>query len=158
MKKVLSGIPAFTPPPSADCDISPCLKNDLITAKLRPMFDVKETDFFDIEDESFDTVLEPGIKFTGSIKFAKPFMIRGTVNGTINASSDLVIDSGAEVNADIRAVRVLVKGRVRGNITADGLIFVTATGTLDGDITASEVVLEPGSTFSGRCTMTKAGR
>lgn len=135
-----------------------CLKNDLITAKLRPMFDVKETDFFDIEDESFDTVLEPGIKFTGSIKFAKPFMIRGTVNGTINASSDLVIDSGAEVNADIRAVRVLVKGRVRGNITANGLIFVTATGTLDGDITASEVVLEPGSTFSGRCTMTKAGR
>ena len=44
------------------------------------MFDVKETDYFDIEDDTFDTVLEPGIRFTGNIKFIKPFMIRGKVN------------------------------------------------------------------------------
>lgn len=119
------------------------------------MFDVKETDFFDIEDEAFDTVIEPGIKFTGNIKFVKPFMIRGKVNGRIDATSDLVVDSGAEVNADINAVRVLVKGKVRGNIQAKKLIFVSASGILDGDISAEKVVLEPGSTFSGRCRMVK---
>lgn len=119
------------------------------------MFDVKETDFFDIEDEAFDTVIESGIKFTGNIKFVKPFMIRGKVNGRIDATSDLVVDSGAEVNADINAVRVLVKGKVRGNIQAKKLIFVSASGILDGDISAEKVVLEPGSTFSGRCRMVK---
>ena len=115
----------------------------------------KETDFFDLEDESFDTVIEPGIKFTGNIKFVKPFMIRGNVNGKIDATSDLVIDSCSEVNADINAVRVLIKGKVRGNITAKKLVFVAASGTLDGDITAAQVVLEPGSSFSGKCTMVK---
>ena len=35
------------------------------------------------------------------------------------------------------------------------LVFVAASGTLDGDITAAQVVLEPGSVFSGRCTMVK---
>ena len=30
------------------------------------MFDVKESDFFDLEDEAFDTIMEPGIKFTGT--------------------------------------------------------------------------------------------
>lgn len=119
------------------------------------MYDVKETDFFDLEDESFDTVIEPGIKFTGNIKFVKPFMIRGVVNGKIDATSDLVIDTGAEVNADISAVRVLIKGKVCGNITAKKLVFVSASGNLDGDITAAQVVLEPGSTFSGRCSMVK---
>lgn len=119
------------------------------------MFDVKETDFFDIEDEAFDTVIESGIKFTGNIKFVKPFMIRGKVNGRIDATSDLVVDSEAEVNADINAVRVLVKGKVRGNIQAKKLIFVSASGILDGDISAEKVVLEPGSTFSGRCRMIK---
>ena len=49
------------------------------------MFDVKESDFFDLEDEAFDTVIEEGIKFTGNIKFVKPFMIRGKVNGKIDA-------------------------------------------------------------------------
>ena len=119
------------------------------------MYDVKETDFFDIEDEAFDTVIEPGIKFTGNIKFVKPFMIRGKVNGRIDATSDLVVDTGAEVNADINALRVLVKGKVHGNVTAKKMIFVSASGTLDGDITSGQVVLEPGSTFTGRCTMIK---
>lgn len=119
------------------------------------MYDVKDTDFFDLEEESFDTVVEPDIKFTGNIRFAKPFMIRGTVSGKIDATSDLVIDAGAQVNADIQAVRVLVKGKVKGNVTAKKLVFVTASGSLDGDITSEQVVLEPGSTFTGRCTMVK---
>ncbi len=119
------------------------------------MFDVKESDFFDLEDEAFDTVMEPGIKFTGSIKFVKPFMIRCKVNGKIDATSDLVVDTGAEVNADINAVRVLIKGDVHGNVNAKDLIFITASGTVDGDISSKQVVLEPGSTFTGRCTMIK---
>ncbi|MDE5898489.1 MAG: polymer-forming cytoskeletal protein [Treponemataceae bacterium] len=119
------------------------------------MFDVKETEFFDIEDDAFDTVLEAGIRFTGTIRFVKPFMIRGSVSGRIDATSDLVIDSGAEVEADISAARVLVKGRLRGNVSAQKMVFVTSSGTLDGDITAEQVVLAPGSVFSGRCTMLK---
>ena len=119
------------------------------------MFDVKETDYFDIEDESFDTVIEPGIRFTGNITFVKPFMIRGIVNGKIDATSDLVIDSCSEVNADINAVRVLIKGKVHGNVSAQEMVFVSSSGSLDGDLTAKQVVLEPGSSFSGKCTMIK---
>ncbi|MBQ5471060.1 MAG: polymer-forming cytoskeletal protein [Treponema sp.] len=119
------------------------------------MFDVKESDFFDLEDEAFDTVIEKGIKFTGNIKFVKPFMIRGIVNGKIDATSDLVIDSCSEINADVSATRVLVKGKVHGNVVAKDLIFVSASGIVDGDISSKQVVLEPGSTFTGRCTMIK---
>ena len=57
------------------------------------MFDVKDTDFFDLEDESFDTIVEDDIAFTGSIKIKKTFLIRGKVNGTIDSASDLVIDT-----------------------------------------------------------------
>ena len=119
------------------------------------MYYVKETDFFDLEDEAFDTVIEPGIKFTGSIKFVKPFMIRGKINGKIDATSDLVIDSSAKVNADINVSRILVKGVVHGNINAKKLVFVSSSGVVEGDISSSQVVLEPGSNFTGRCTMVK---
>ena len=126
-----------------------------MSVKIKNMYDVKETDFFDLEDEAFDTVIEPGIKFTGSIKFVKPFMIRGKINGKIDATSDLVIDSSAEVNADINVSRILVKGVVHGNINAKKLVFVSSSGVVEGDISSSQVVLEPGSNFTGRCTMVK---
>lgn len=117
------------------------------------MFDVKDTDFFDLEDEAFDTIVENDITFVGNIKIEKTFMIRGQVTGNVDSLSDLVIDSNAIVNADISADRVLVKGQVKGNINAKSLIFVTSSGVLDGDITTKKVVLEPGCKFSGKCSM-----
>lgn len=118
------------------------------------MFDAKDSDFFDLEEEDFDTILASDITFRGNIKFAKPFMIRGSVTGEIDATSDLVVDTNASVSADIVAERVLVRGTVEGNITAKDIVFVTSSGSVDGDILSKEVVLEPGAHFSGKCTMT----
>ncbi len=117
------------------------------------MFQYKDTDYFDCDEENFDTILADDISFTGSIKFEKPFMIKGTVKGKIDATSDLVVDSDAVVEADIVGKRVLVRGKVVGNVDAYGLVFVTSSGSVEGDITSSKVVLEPGCLFSGRCTM-----
>jgi len=105
------------------------------------MVEDKDTTVFELDEEDFDTVMASDITFNGSIKFAQPFMIKGKVNGTIEATSDLYIDSGAEVNADISANRVLVKGKVKGNITGKKMIFVTASGSVEGDLTTAQVVL-----------------
>lgn len=118
------------------------------------MFETKDTDIVDLEDDDFDTILADDIKFRGNIKFTKPFMIRGTVTGKISATSDLVVDAGAVVTADISASRVLVKGKVEGNIVAERIVRVSSSGCVVGDVTSEQVVLEPGSKFSGRCTMT----
>ena len=85
----------------------------------------------------------------------KTFMIRGKVNGKIDSTSDLVIDSDAVVNADITAERVLIRGKVKGNVIGNKLIFITASGSLDGDITTGKVVLEPGCIFTGKCSMVR---
>lgn len=119
------------------------------------MTEVKDTDLFDLEDEDFDTILASDISFHGNIKFAKPFMIRGKVDGSIEATSDLVVDTNSVVKAGISASRVLVRGKVEGNINAQNLVFVTSSGSVSGDISSRQVVLEPGSYFSGRCTMIK---
>ncbi len=120
------------------------------------MYDNKGCDLIDYEDSDFNTIMASDISFTGKIHFTKPFMIRGKVNGSISAESDLVIDEGAVVNANISAERVLVKGAVKGNVNGSDLVFVTSSGSITGDISSRQVVLEPGSLFSGRCSMVKS--
>ena len=117
------------------------------------MLDVKDTEFLELEETGFNTVLATDITFNGKIKFAKPFMIKGKVFGSIEATGDLVIDENAVVKADISAGRVLVKGGLEGNVNAEKLVFVTASGSVLGDIMAPQVILEPGSRFTGKCTM-----
>jgi cytoskeletal protein CcmA (bactofilin family) len=119
------------------------------------MFDMNEMDICDFEDDDFDTIMAPDIRFYGIIRFKRPFMIRGQVSGSIDAVSDLVIDTGARVSSDIAADRVVVRGNVNGNIDGKRIVIVTASGTVTGNITAKQVVLEPGSTFSGNCAMLK---
>jgi cytoskeletal protein CcmA (bactofilin family) len=119
------------------------------------MFDVKDIDLYDLGDEDFDTIMAPDISFKGDIRFTKPFMLRGEVSGTIETESDLVIDTDAAVYSNIIADRVLVRGLVEGNITAKQLVIVTSIGSVTGNITSAQVVLEPGSSFTGNCTMVK---
>lgn len=133
----------------------PVLTERPIPIRVEAMFETKDISILDLEEEDFDTVLASDISFTGQIKFSEPFMIKGKVNGTIEATSDLVVDTNAVVVADIVADRVLVRGKVQGNIDAKSIVFVASSGSVTGDISSAEVALEPGCSFSGKCTMTR---
>ena len=106
-----------------------------------------------MEDADFDTILSPDINFTGTLHFEKPFLIRGRVSGEINATGVLVIDENAVVNANINALRVLIRGHVKGDVTAVEKVEVTVTGKLVGNVTSPEIYMETGCVFNGRCTM-----
>ena len=117
------------------------------------MYDNKGCDLLDYDESDFNTVMASDTSFSGRIRFTKPFMIKGNVSGQIIADSGLVIATDAVVNADISADRILVRGKVEGNVVGKTMVFVTSDGSVTGDITSKQVVLEPGSSFSGRCTM-----
>jgi len=107
-----------------------------------------------LEEEDFDTILSSDIDFSGTLSFEKPFLIRGKVSGVIKATGILVVDENAVVNADIDAARVVVRGFVKGDITASEKVEVTISGKLDGNVTAPEIHMESGCLFNGNCKMT----
>ena len=107
-----------------------------------------------LEDEDFDTVLSPDIEFSGTLIFEKPFLIKGKVSGEIIARGLLVIDEDAVVNADINTSRVVIRGFVKGDVTATEKVMIAHTGKLEGNIAAPEVFMEAGCIFNGCCTMT----
>ncbi len=119
------------------------------------MAQVDKIDMLDLDEEDYDTVLAQDIDFSGTIRFSEPFMIKGRVSGEIIADSDLSIEEGATVNANIKADRVVIKGSVTGNVIAGTSVHVFSCGHLTGDVTAPDVILDNGCFFSGICKMTK---
>jgi cytoskeletal protein CcmA (bactofilin family) len=106
-----------------------------------------------LEDEDFDTILSPHVDFSGVLNFEKSFLIQGKLSGEINARGVLVVDEEAVVDADISAARVVIRGSVKGNVTASEKVEVTGTGTLHGNVTAPRILMETGCLFNGLCTM-----
>lgn len=107
-----------------------------------------------VNEETIDTILAGDVEFSGAMVFKKPLMIKGRVSGTIRSESDLYIDTGAVVEAEISANQVSVRGTVKGNVVAKDRVDLYASCSLDGDIRAPEVTMETGCRFNGICTMT----
>ncbi|MDR0663202.1 MAG: polymer-forming cytoskeletal protein [Spirochaetaceae bacterium] len=108
-----------------------------------------------LEDDDFDTVLSPDFDFSGTLMFEKSFLVRGKLSGDIDASGILLIDEHALVEADIKADRVIIRGAVKGNVTAADRVEITLTGKLEGNVNAPEINMETGCLFNGNCTMTR---
>ncbi len=106
-----------------------------------------------IDETEIDTILAEDIDFTGELSFNKPLMIKGKFNGTIHASGDLYVGDDALVEARIEANVVSLKGRIKGNIFAKSRVELFSTATVDGDITAPDIVMESGCRFNGMCKM-----
>jgi len=116
------------------------------------MTDVRN-DTLDLED--FDTILSPDIEFSGLLNFEKSFLIKGRVSGEIVGTDLLVVDAEAEVNANIRAKKVVILGSVKGNVIATEKVELASTGRLIGNVTAPDIHMETGHFFNGRSTMTE---
>ncbi|MDR2518080.1 MAG: polymer-forming cytoskeletal protein [Spirochaetaceae bacterium] len=111
-----------------------------------------------LEDEDFDTILSSDIDFSGTLSFEKPFLIRGRFNGEIIARGLLLVDTEAVVAANIKAPQVIVRGLVRGNITASDKIELTAGGNVAGNVHTPILSIEAGCLFNGSCAMDEKER
>jgi cytoskeletal protein CcmA (bactofilin family) len=94
------------------------------------------------------------IVITGEITSGEDLTIDGRFDGHLLVRDAAIsIGERAQIRADIRAVRVVVRGLVTGAISASERIELTATATVDGSLSANQVVVAEGAQFNGRIDM-----
>lgn len=99
------------------------------------------------------TVIGKGARLEGNLVSAASLRIEGSVKGQITAEGDVIVASGAEVSADIRATNVTVGGSYSGNITASGTLEMENGARVEGNITCQSLIVNRGATFSGQSIM-----
>jgi cytoskeletal protein CcmA (bactofilin family) len=77
--------------------------------------------------------------------------IEGHVEGTIKGSGEITIAENASAKAEVEGRKVVVLGKVEGNIKAKESVDVVASGQVFGDITTNKISIEEGAVFTGKC-------
>jgi len=86
----------------------------------------------------------------GEIACNEDLLIDGTVEGLIQLDEwKLTVGTTAKVTADINARDVVVYGYVRGNVRARGRIEIKKDGSVNGDFTTAQIMIEDGADFKG---------
>lgn len=100
------------------------------------------------------SVLGPSLVFRGELSAEEDLLIQGRVEGSIkHRATNLTIGAHGDVRADIVARRVIVQGKVVGDIRASESVIVEPSANVRGDIFAPRVGLREGAQFKGQIDM-----
>jgi cytoskeletal protein CcmA (bactofilin family) len=94
--------------------------------------------------------LGSSLRVKGDISGTEDLLIDGSVEGLIQLEGrKLTVGAAAKVKADINARDVVVYGYVKGNVRAKGRIEIRKDGSIVGNLTTAQIMIEDGADFKG---------
>jgi cytoskeletal protein CcmA (bactofilin family) len=96
------------------------------------------------------SVVGAATRITGRISGSGALRIEGIVKGDVNLNGDAEIAEGASVEGNVRGEGLDIGGTLLGDAQASGAIAVRSTGSVRGELRASEVSIEAGARVSVR--------
>lgn len=92
------------------------------------------------------TCIGEAISIEGSISGKGDLIIQGNLKGTIDLSGQqFTVGNKGSVQADIKAEKVTISGKMKGNVTARGKVEITKTADFEGEIKAKRISVEDGA-------------
>jgi cytoskeletal protein CcmA (bactofilin family) len=81
----------------------------------------------------------------------------GKIPGRLSAS-ELIVEKRSEVQffRSVRVGNIEIRGRVSGEIVANGMVTIRKNGVLEGSVVAKAINVEKGGTFSGQVVVGRA--
>jgi cytoskeletal protein CcmA (bactofilin family) len=106
-----------------------------------------------VSTDQVENVLGKSAHVRGDLKADGAFRVDGTVEGSVETKSSIVIGESGTVRGDVKGRDVVVAGQVHGNIVASGHLDIVASGRIEGDVDALSVRIETGGVFRGTSRM-----
>ena len=106
-----------------------------------------------LSHEKFDTLIGRHAEFEGHLKLNESVRIDGRVQGNVHCVGDqpvsVVIGPSGEVVGDVVAQRVIVAGKVSGNIHAQDRVELHSGCFVQGDLKYASIAVEHGARVQG---------
>lgn len=96
-------------------------------------------------------LLGPRAVVDGNVR-AGAAKVEGSINGKVECTQELDLGNSGHLNADaIAGKRMTISGSIDGNVTCGGMLRLTASSKVEGNIRARTLVIEEGAVYNGSC-------
>jgi cytoskeletal protein CcmA (bactofilin family) len=89
------------------------------------------------------------LSFRGEVSGEGDFHIAGRFEGDIAVNGRVVVAEGAEVDANISGLAIVIGGTVRGNLSASTRVEILPTGVLTGSLKTGSFMAADGASVKG---------
>ena len=109
------------------------------------------------ETDKLESLLGMNSSFKGKLNVRGTLRVDGTVEGQLDADH-VILSENAEVKGEIKAGRIIIGGKVDGNVRAQELLEIKSKGKVFGDIFTPKLVIIEGGELNGKVEMQKEGK
>jgi cytoskeletal protein CcmA (bactofilin family) len=99
--------------------------------------------------------LDDGNEIVGKYTCSGTVMLDARLRGEITANDTLVIGDHGVVEATVRAVVLVIRGKLIGKATASERVELKSSARVTGDVEAPVIVVEEGAVLDGQRRTTK---
>ena len=112
----------------------------------------KMAKFSEIESNVIN-LIGAGTDIKGDIKSSGDIRIDGSLTGNLNTKGKVVIGETGKIKGEINCKNSDVLGKIEGKIIVIEQLSLKTTSSINGDIIAGKLAIEPGAKFTGNCNM-----
>jgi cytoskeletal protein CcmA (bactofilin family) len=91
---------------------------------------------------------------TGDLNVKGTLQVDGLVKGLVKADCVLLTES-SRIKGDITANKIIVSGRVEGNLRAEEVIEIMPKGKIIGDVVTNKISVAEGGELNGKVVMSE---
>src|SRR5690606_5808049 len=106
-----------------------------------------------VESSSSQNIIAQGTKIVGDFNSEGDFRIDGTVEGTIQTTGKVVVGKAGFIKGTLQGSDAYFEGGFSGKMTLSGTLTLKASATIEGEVVAGKLAVEPGANFNVTCSM-----
>jgi len=111
-------------------------------------------------EQDEEKILDVDARMQGTIAFKDPVNLRinGSFEGKLETRGNLTIGENAVVRANIDGDKIIVAGKVTGDIKASESLSVVSPAVIEGNISTPTLSVSEGAIIQGKLTMLGTGQ
>lgn len=109
---------------------------------------------FSKDAEKLESFIGANTDFQGELKVKGSLRVDGRIDGRLNAEC-VILGETAVVKGEVIGKKIIVGGKVEGNLRAQEILEINSTGKVLGDIYTNKISVMEGGEFNGKIQMKK---
>ena len=107
---------------------------------------------FTKDTEKLESLIGANTDFRGELNVKGTLRVDGQVDGRLHAEW-VILSETAIVKGEVTAKKIMVGGKVEGNLRAQEVVEIKAKGKVLGDIFTNKLSVKEGGEFNGKIEM-----
>ncbi len=104
------------------------------------------------DDERMESFIGSGTEFQGDLKVEGTLRVDGKFDGKMNAACVILSETGG-IKGEVSAKKIIIGGKVEGNLRGQDIVEIKATGEVLGDIFTKKISITEGAKVNGKIEM-----